>query len=215
MFNRLLIWCGNHKPQIIRGFYLSYLMLAAIILFGIFAFSHDTTSWYLLARASRKFGDIGLLFFLAATVPGTLGRLGMRHPLITLGMMFRRQTGVSSFVWALVHGSFYLIPVLATHSRLFDGETYLVFGIAGLVVLALISLTSNDWAVVHLGRWWKNIQRLVYVVYWLVFLHVIFQRVSGWGLLIGAAAILEVISLVYGAIKARRMAGAIGGTSAP
>ena len=106
----------------------------------------------------------------------------------------RRELGMASFLYALLHLSVYLLRQWNIHVVLFDlrSAAYMLgwFGFATLLALAI---TSNDASVHWLGRWWKPLQRVVYLSAIAVFLHwyLILQDHSAMWLHLAPLVVLE------------------------
>lgn len=164
----------------------------------MWVFSYGVEGLVFVLNQGRRFGQVALLLFLVTTLPGMLGRFKIRHALITIGIMFRRYMGIATFLFALCHALItFLIPLVLSRQPLFPLANYVVFGVFALLTMLPLFLTSNDWSVKTLGPNWKKIHKLVYVIFWFIFLHVAFQRLSIWTVLIGIAAVGEVISLLW------------------
>ncbi len=143
-------------------------------------------------------GKLAAFAFLATTYPGILGRFKIKHPLITLGMMFRKQTGIGSFYLAFGHALLmYIFPKLIIGLSLLNFLVFEGFGILSLSLLFLLFATSNRWMRKYMGVWWKRLHSLVYLIYWTIFLHLILRDLDWLSALIGVSAVLEVMSLVY------------------
>ena len=92
----------------------------------------------------------------------------------------RRYIGVSACVYGLIHFSCHVLyqgdwdDLLQSFTKPFTW-----FGLAGLSILVLLGLTSNNWAVRKLGgRRWKLLHRLVYVAAIVLIYH---QSIAGKG----------------------------------
>lgn len=203
-FTILLTWCVQHRKVVVWLFYLFFAGLGLLVILSTYIIATQSEFMSFVVRAGKFAGELSAFAFFATTYPGILGRFRLRHPLITLGMSFRRMMGISSFLLALTHASIlFIVPGLLTHSLLKAVPLFVVFGAVALFILFPLFLTSNNVSVKTLGPWWKRLHRLVYLIYWLMFLHVIFQGVSTFGILIGISATLEVVSLVYDFFKKR------------
>lgn len=197
-FNQVLKWCAGHKANIVRAFYFFFLIYFPVIALGgyfIASKSELVSISVLLGNYSAKFA---VLAFFGATYPGMLGRFGIKNPIITLGMMFRREVGIASFFFALGHASlFYIIPKLVFGLPLLQFLVFELFGVVAFLLLTMLYVTSNKYARQVLGPWWKKLHSLVYVIYWLIFAHVVIQGISITSVLIGISAVLELASLIY------------------
>lgn len=92
----------------------------------------------------------------------------------------RRYIGVSACIYGLIHFSCHVLyqgdwdDLLQSFTKPFTW-----FGLAGLSILVLLGLTSNNWAVRKLGgRRWKLLHRLVYVAAIVLIYH---QSIAGKG----------------------------------
>ncbi|ASJ25133.1 sulfoxide reductase heme-binding subunit YedZ [Laribacter hongkongensis] len=80
-------------------------------------------------------------------------------------MRLRRQLGLWSFAWAVVHFAVYLLlsggewPVIADDIR---KSPYIVLGFAAFLLLLPLALTSTRAAMRRLGKNWQRLHRLVY-----------------------------------------------------
>jgi DMSO/TMAO reductase YedYZ heme-binding membrane subunit len=78
---------------------------------------------------------------------------------------------------ALVHGFSFLIPYGETMEVISDGKpTFLLFGIIAMWLSVPLTLTSSTWAMRKLGRHWKTLHRLVYIIVILVIVHVVMVK---------------------------------------
>ena len=89
----------------------------------------------------------------------------------------RRQLGLWTFAYALLHVGGYLVFLLGLDlSRLLDDlgkRPYIVVGAAAFVGLLALALTSNRRSVRRLGRRWKTLHRAVYFILVLALLHML------------------------------------------
>ena len=87
-------------------------------------------------------------------------------------MKRRRELGMASFLYALLHLTLYLVRQWNIHVVLFDMK-HIAYatGWVGFVTLLALAITSNDASVHKLGTWWKPLQRLVYLSAIATFLH--------------------------------------------
>ncbi len=88
--------------------------------------------------------------------------------------ILRRPLGVWTFIYALLHVTFYFIKEndrAIAISQIFD-KFYLNLGALSLIILTLLALTSNDFSVRKLKfKNWKNLHRLGYVALYLSIFH--------------------------------------------
>jgi methionine sulfoxide reductase heme-binding subunit len=103
-----------------------------------------------------------------------------RSPIVNALNRHRRYIGVSACIYGLFHFSCHLLyqgdwdDVLQSFTKPFTW-----FGLAGLSILVLLGLTSNNWAVRKLGgKKWKLLHRLAYLAAALLIYH---QTIAGKG----------------------------------
>ncbi len=86
---------------------------------------------------------------------------------------FRRQLGVASFWLALFHGVLYirLYDLFGIESFVGSNNTLYLLGLVGLVGIALLGITSNNISVKLLGKKWKTLHRIVYVLFFVILAH--------------------------------------------
>src|SRR5258708_170460 len=205
-FSQILQACLSNRKRVLSLFYMMYaaFFLVVPLLSYILVTQPDAYVW--ITFLGKSAGQLSVLLFFAATYPGILGRFRMRHPLITLGMSFRRHIGISSFLLGLGHALLvYIVPALQTGTFFRALTAYVLFGMVALFIFFLLFVTSNDVSVKLLGPKWKLLHKSVYIAYWIIFLHVMFQKVGIFAYLIGISATLEMMSLLYDFLKKREI----------
>ncbi len=84
----------------------------------------------------------------------------------------RRDLGLAAFFYAALHAVAYLVRQADVHAILAEAaEVGMLVGWAGLLLLAVLAVTSSDAAVRRLGGRWKGIHRWVYAGAVLTFVH--------------------------------------------
>ena len=142
-------------------------------------------------------GEIAILFFIFSSIPGIVRRFGYFNKLVSILMIFRRYIGIATYLFVLIHSSFVrIVPWIARIFPLNPVEVYVMFGVAAHVLLFLLFITSNDLSINKLGIWWHRIHDLMYVIVWIIFLHVALVKISIWTILIGATAIAQAASFI-------------------
>lgn len=112
----------------------------------------------------------------------------------------RRDLGVASFFYALLHLTAYLIRQSSLSVILFELQFIeYVLGWVALASMLILAVLSNDCAVHHLGTAWKQVQRLVYAAAFCVFLHWLWIKLDDTPALLHFAplAALEAYRLWY------------------
>ena len=120
------------------------------------------------------------------------GRWALKFLLITLAvsplrqwfglpvlMRFRRMLGLYAFFYACCH---FTVWLAADHSFDFAGmfediidRPYITAGFSALLLLIPLAVTSNQAMVKRLGRRWKTLHKLTYVITMLAILHFIWS----------------------------------------
>jgi methionine sulfoxide reductase heme-binding subunit len=115
----------------------------------------------------------------------------------------RRYIGVSACIYGLIHFSCHVVyqgdwdDLLQSFTKPFTW-----FGLAGLSILVLLALTSNNWAVRKLGgRRWKLLHRLAYVAAIVLIYH---QSIAGKGHWYVARWLLFLLIVLEGARLAKK-----------
>lgn len=117
---------------------------------------------------------------------------------------YRRQTGVASYSYALLHAVCFLIK------RLIDGKwVYLLHPailpvlIVGMPILLSLSLTSNQYAIKKLSfARWKNLHKKVYIAELAIFCHLFLSGAKLLGMLtFGPLITLQLIQRYKAKIK--------------
>ena len=154
--------------------------LAKPVLFIICLMPLGTLAW----RAF--YGDLGANP--VETITHSTGDWPLRFLLVTLSisplrrwfgltglMRFRRMLGLYVFFYACCHFSIWFI---ADHGFNFGGmiedivdRPYITIGFSALVLLIPLAITSNNAMVRRLGKRWKKLHRLVYLITGLGVLH--------------------------------------------
>ncbi|WNW13386.1 protein-methionine-sulfoxide reductase heme-binding subunit MsrQ [Pseudomonas sp. DTU_2021_1001937_2_SI_NGA_ILE_001] len=92
-------------------------------------------------------------------------------------MAVRRQLGLWSFAYAVLHLSFYALFILGLDWRQLGVELvkrpYIIVGAVAWVGLLALALTSNRYSQRRLGRRWKRLHQLVYGILILGLLHML------------------------------------------
>ena len=185
----------KNKQQIIRSFWLIYAVLVIGAVLGQFTlYTSDplfTTLYYWGILAGRT--AIVVLVFVG--LPGILRRFKITLRFGSLLMLFRRQLGISVYLLVLYH--FMVVRFDATNFLPLRLLLFEWFSFIAFTFLSLMFLTSNDFSVQRLGKWWKRLHMLFYIIVLLVFFHVMLQGWTIWSVTIGILGVMEVLSYLY------------------
>lgn len=95
---------------------------------------------------------------------------------------YRRALGLIAFYYVLAHFTVYLVLdrglILSSIAGDILKRPYIMLGMAGLVMLTPLALTSNRWSIRKLGSRWNTLHKLVYLVLIVGVLHFVLARKS-------------------------------------
>lgn len=189
-------WLIEHKTSIIRFWY-----GALIAWFLFFLLSTQLSSVQFWVWIGKKVGTVALITFWIVLIPGMMKRFqitGWLLPVRTVLMLYRRQIGVTVYVLATTHYWWSrMLPLLSVGADIFTFRTFEIMGVTAITLLTPLFLTSNDWSLKHLGKWWNRIHSLVYIVIWILFLHVALQDLSWKAFVTLIVAAFELFSLIW------------------
>lgn len=143
------------------------LSMPAVWLLWLWA-SGESTAHYLLLPSGKYAIRAGLMALAVTPI-----RVLFPKASLTIWLMkTRRAWGVACCGYGLLHTLFYLIDEGGLSGALGDiRDIEIIAGWIAMLVLLILGLTSNNWAVKRLGRRWKSLQRLSYLAIALSFAH--------------------------------------------
>jgi sulfoxide reductase heme-binding subunit YedZ len=93
-------------------------------------------------------------------------------------LLLRRMLGLTALAYAVAHFSLYIVDqggdLLVVASEIVH-RFYLTIGFVVLLGLIALGATSTDAAIRRMGRWWKRLHRLAYLLGVLALLHYFIQ----------------------------------------
>jgi sulfoxide reductase heme-binding subunit YedZ len=93
-------------------------------------------------------------------------------------LLLRRMLGLTALAYAVAHFSLYIVDqsgnLLVVASEIIH-RFYLTIGFIVLLGLIALGVTSTDAAIRRMGRWWKRLHRLGYVLAVMALLHYFIQ----------------------------------------
>jgi len=167
-------------------FILEIILLLAWIL-ALYTGLNNPKQVFVVLELGGKLGTFSMILFVVTLLPGIIMRLKVipkiTLPIATLITPFRRHLGILMFITAFVHMSFsstlpYIALQLISTGKVVLPPPFRLFeqiGLIGWMLLLPVWLTSNDFSMKKLGKWWKRLQRLTYLALWLIFAHVAMQ----------------------------------------
>ena len=202
----LFLWGVKSRNAIV--FFLTCVIwcTAAVLLLGSYATAVHNPYAIAFYDFARDCGEYAIVLFILVSIPGIARRFQFQHKLIMLVMMFRRQLGILTYMFVLIHSMILrIVPWLMKEYPVLPMEIFILCGICANALLFLLFITSNDWSVKKLGDWWGKIHDLMYVIVWCIFAHVALQSIGTWTVLIGATALLQLASHIYATKRLRSM----------
>lgn len=168
----------------------------AIICLTIFGFNNFKAGQ--MYDVSKILGYLAAILFLLTITPGIVQRLKLTA-LNSFSNPFRysrRTLGVSMFFAALSHYLFAVIFHIVKFNRTLEPKLFFFFGLLALFLSLWLALTSNTFAKQKMGKWWKRLHSLTYLIVWLIFAHTLLIEFSPISVLVGVFAVVELYSLV-------------------
>ena len=99
-------------------------------------------------------------------------------------LLYRRAVGLWVFVYASAHLLSFLTFLLDWDITRLAKEVaerpYVLVGFSAWLILLTMALTSTRWSMRRLGRWWKRLHTMVYVVLGLAAVHYLLMIRSDW-----------------------------------
>ena len=115
---------------------------------------------------------------------------------------FRRQLGLWSFAYAVIHICGYLYFLLGLDFGSFTTELidrpYIAVGAVAFLGLLALAITSTRWSMRKLGKRWKKLHRIIYPTLIVVLIHMLWvvrSDAGRWSLYTAIAVILLSIRL--------------------
>ena len=175
-----------------------YFLFITLIVF--FLFSYQITAirpWW--SNFGRKAADLSLIVFWLTLLPGIMRRFQVTNfflPLRTILMLFRKELGILTYLLALTHyGWSRVFPILLTRGDLLSFSLFEIFGVTAFALATPLFLTSNDWSFKKMGKLWKKLHNLSYIIIWLLFIHIVLRNPDIKALITLVIALLEWSSL--------------------
>jgi len=189
---------AKHKKTMIWIFYGQYMYIVGMIGYSAYLISLQTKRGVVYEWGTVS-GVFALVYFSLSMLPGIARRFNLVSPITQILMLFRRQIGVTAFLFGLFHYlALRMLPIVLAGVPLnLNPPLFEVLGFLSLAPMMLLFLTSNDYSIKKMGVWWKRLHSLSYLIVWSLFIHVALQGGETWMYLIGIFAVLESGSLAY------------------
>lgn len=149
-------------------------------------------------EVGRKLGSLSALLYIATLVPGILKRFTVLPLTRAAFRLPRREIGVTMFIFAFVHQWLVRsIPVVLETGSFLPIDNHSLAGMASLTLLFPLWMTSNDFSVKKLGKWWERIHSLTYVAMFSILVHVALISERTIATLLFITMLLEIGSWMY------------------
>lgn len=191
----------RRKAQIVSALSWIFILIALLTWLGgcLIVIAHPLA--VPLYELGTNLGKIALIVYSATLIPGIARRFGVNHSILIILTAYRRQLGILTYLLAFTH-YFWIRGVFTVVAlEIFLPPYFEMAGIFALFLLTPLFITSNDFALTKLGKWWKRLHRLTYIALALVFVHTALQDLSFWSVLAGTILTLEVVSWLYVLLK--------------
>lgn len=187
----------SHRKEVTWLFLAYEIGMVVIWVLGLVLAKNNPMILIDFPEIGEKFGVVAFGLFVLALLPGILQRFDVFPVIRTMLMTFRRHLGVSMFLSSVVHFGFVTsIPMIVSNNfsvQLFSTREML--GFIAYVFLVPLWITSNDYSVKKMGKYWKWLHRLVYIALLFIFLHVAIVQ-SKFAVVAGLMIALEIMSWV-------------------
>lgn len=125
-----------------------------------------------ITQHTGRFAVVWLLLTLACTPAYLLG--------IQLARDLRKPLGLYTFFYAILHlASFTILDYGLQISLILttlNDQKFILFGLAGFIILLLLAITSNKWSINHLKKYWKPLHRTIYLAGIVILVHAALAR---------------------------------------
>lgn len=153
-------------------------LIWAFVLYYLAATQFPATA-HALATLMRQYALTSLFLLYIVLLPGLLLSFVPRFRWNGVLVHLRRAVGVSVFFFGFLHATIAFFNNLSgnINSLLFlssRNQWALVFSSIAFCIFACMAMTSFDWMVKKLGKWWKKLHRLIYLAAMLSVFHAFF-----------------------------------------
>jgi len=163
--------------KIICYYLIPLLLVMATIIIGL---SSDIGSMFNFSKFTGNASiNIVILILFIKPVSMIFFRFGLFRKL----MMFRRQFGILAFYFAFFH---FIAVLMHNYLQLgynfYDVTSWYFMGTAGMIIMFILYLTSNNLSMRILKLNWKKLQKITYFVLPIIAIHIMLVRSSSQSL---------------------------------
>lgn len=198
MFPNLFNALVRKKQRVIRVFQFLWLLQCLSLFLSVKSVLLNKVSAYLFwYNFALLCGKTALIFFMIVLIPGIFKRFNIRNRVLGLLMIFRRQFGITMFLFVVIHGLTVSLLPRIINATLLQFAVFELFGLGASLLLFFLFITSNDSSQAKMGKWWYLLHRLIYIIMWLILIHVALQRFSVWTVLASILVVSEMAGIFY------------------
>jgi len=152
----------------------------------------------------KKSGEIAVILFCLSLLPGIARRFEVKSNITLALLLARPEIGNSMFIFALLH--FVCVRFLTLLKFGFSFPAFFeIFGFISLFLTLPLYLSSSPKMQARLGKNWKKLHSLAYVIVWFILAHVALIGPNKSFLLLAPVATLEIVSLYLNYMKNRAL----------
>lgn len=196
LLNYFLTHLTKNRRGIIAFFKFFYFVIIIVLLIGTL-FYHNRSYFPFLYSSARLSGKIALIFYILTVLPGIFRRFNLKPRIILPLQSFRRYIGIAMFLLVSLHFWFIYGIKIITKGLPKSSPLFISFGLIAFLLTLPLFLTSNNFSVNKLKKWWSKIHQLTYLIIFFIFLHLVLQQINFWSALIILTLILQLISHLY------------------
>lgn len=176
MLNKIIASLKKNRKIILKVCYALMILSFALFITSIL-YEPLKGYWSTLGRYSAR---IVSLLFITTLIPGIIIRFRPSDKILNLIspiLLYRRQFGMWAYIFVFYHFMWSNFLFKLTSGNLIGSINPIeATGMAAFILLTPLFITSNDYSVRKLGKRWKQIHRLIYIIVWFVFLHIAVQN---------------------------------------
>ena len=115
----------------------------------------------------------------------------------------RRQLGLFAFFYSTLHLLAYLFLDIGWSWNYFSDDlaerNFIIYGLANFLMLFLLAITSPTLVRKKMGRWWKKVHSLMYLIAILSIVHFVFAAKHGnsWPMIYGTICIILLFNRIW------------------
>jgi methionine sulfoxide reductase heme-binding subunit len=192
------------RKEIVTVFVVLEILLTAIIAIGFLGYFvfpvqlNDVIIFLSSEYMAHHFGEYASYAFCLTLLPSIMQRINIRFPfslyIQSVLILVRRHMGILMYMLALAHGLMMSIFPRLASDTLLRMPIEEILGLGALLLTTPLFVTANDYSVKLLGKKWKKLHRLSYLIVWIIFLHVAMMLDNRTAFIVAVIGALEILS---------------------